>query len=126
MVAHDDHRLAKVGFAKLVGIGIELYTKKHEITMGRLSKSGHVDVVLGRCRCICLAIVSLLQASHMMARQGSSSSDETSSCTEVTLPFAGENMNISRQHASIVYSKETGEGSVLDSPSPWAGSPFGH
>ena len=52
MVAHDDPRLAKVGFAKLVGSGIELYTKKHEITMGRLSKSGHVDVVLGEYRCM--------------------------------------------------------------------------
>ena len=58
MVAHDDPRLAKVGFAKLVGSGIELYTKKHEITMGRLSKSGHVDVVLGKSCCICLAVFS--------------------------------------------------------------------
>ena len=57
MVAHDDPRLAKVGFAKLVGSGIELYTKKHEITLGRLSKSGHVDVVLGKCRCMCLPAV---------------------------------------------------------------------
>ena len=47
MVAVDDPRLAKVGFAKLVGSGIELYAKKHEITLGRLSKSGHVDIVLG-------------------------------------------------------------------------------
>ena len=47
MVAADDPRLAKVGFAKLVGSGIELYAKKHEITLGRLSKSGHVDIVLG-------------------------------------------------------------------------------
>lgn len=49
MVAADDPRLGKVGFAKLVGSGIELYAKKHEITMGRLSKSGHVDIVLGGC-----------------------------------------------------------------------------
>ena len=48
MVAADDPRLAKVGFAKLVGDGVELYAKKHEITMGRLSKSGQVDVVLGK------------------------------------------------------------------------------
>ncbi len=58
MVAHDDPRLAKVGFAKLVGSGIELYTKKHEITLGRLSKSGHVDVVLGKSRCMCSAVFS--------------------------------------------------------------------
>ena len=50
MVAPDDPRLAKVGFAKLVGSGVELYAKKHEITMGRLSKSGQVDVVLGGWR----------------------------------------------------------------------------
>ncbi len=66
MVAHDDPRLAKVGFAKLVGSGIELYTKKHEITMGRLSKSGNVDVVLGGSRCTCSPVSSLSDASHMM------------------------------------------------------------
>ncbi len=52
MVAADDPRLAKVGFAKLVGDGVELYAKKHEITMGRLSKSGQVDVVLGKDRVV--------------------------------------------------------------------------
>ena len=64
MVAHDDPRLAKVGFAKLVGSGIELYAKNHEITMGRLSKSGHVDVVLGEAQATYLATVIPLQASH--------------------------------------------------------------
>ena len=45
MVAADDPRLAKVGFAKLVGSGIELYAKKHEITMGRLSSTQmHVEI----------------------------------------------------------------------------------
>ena len=64
MVAHDDPRLAKVGFAKLVGSGLELYTKKHEITLGRLSKSGHVDVVLGKGRCMCLLSSHLPCLSH--------------------------------------------------------------
>ena len=56
MVAQDDPRLANVGFAKLVGSGVELYAKKHEITMGRLSKSCDVDVVLGECHLFTLLL----------------------------------------------------------------------
>eukprot|EP00884_Botryococcus_braunii_P003704 jgi/Botrbrau1/13334/Bobra.0334s0010.1 len=47
VVQPDDARLAKVGFVKLEGPGIEFYAKKYEIIIGRKSKSANLDVVLG-------------------------------------------------------------------------------
>jgi hypothetical protein len=46
-VSPDDPRLAKCGFAKLVGPDVELYMRKYELTIGRKSKSTALDVVLG-------------------------------------------------------------------------------
>jgi hypothetical protein len=46
-IVHDDPRIEKVGFAKVVGEGIELYSKKYDILIGRRSKTTTVDVVLG-------------------------------------------------------------------------------
>ena len=47
VIAPDDPRLGRVGFAKLLGDGLELYAKKTEIIIGRQSKSTNLDVVLG-------------------------------------------------------------------------------
>ncbi|CAD7703127.1 unnamed protein product [Ostreobium quekettii] len=46
-VSEDDPRLAKCGYAKLQGEGVEFYVRKYEVTMGRRSKSTQLDVVLG-------------------------------------------------------------------------------
>lgn len=46
-ISPDDPRLDRVGFAKLLGDGVELYAKKTEIIIGRQSKSSNLDVVLG-------------------------------------------------------------------------------
>lgn len=46
-IGEDDPRLAKCGFAKLQGEGIEVYVRKYTIYLGRKSKSTNLDVVLG-------------------------------------------------------------------------------
>lgn len=48
VVEGDDPRLAKVGFAKLEGQGIEFYAKKYEIIIGRPSKAFTPDVVISK------------------------------------------------------------------------------
>ena len=47
VIAADDPRLAKIGFFKLLGEGLEFYAKKYTIILGRESKSAEMDVVLG-------------------------------------------------------------------------------
>ncbi|KAK9918354.1 hypothetical protein WJX75_003459 [Coccomyxa subellipsoidea] len=47
VVSPNDPRINQVGFAKLLGDGIEVNAKKYEIVIGRHSKSSIVDVVLG-------------------------------------------------------------------------------
>lgn len=46
-VSPDDPRIDHIGFVKLLGDGIELYSKKYELVIGRRSKSTNVDIVLG-------------------------------------------------------------------------------
>jgi len=46
-VAPQDYRLQKVGFCKLVGENIEFYAKKYEINIGRKTKAGNLDIVIG-------------------------------------------------------------------------------
>ncbi|GLI69422.1 hypothetical protein VaNZ11_014031 [Volvox africanus] len=43
----NDPRLARCGFAKLQGDGIEFFVRKYEITMGRTSKNSTLDLILG-------------------------------------------------------------------------------
>ncbi|GIL74672.1 hypothetical protein Vretimale_2312 [Volvox reticuliferus] len=43
----NDPRLARCGFAKLQGEGIEFFVRKYEITMGRTSKNSTLDLILG-------------------------------------------------------------------------------
>ncbi|EFJ46772.1 hypothetical protein VOLCADRAFT_92922 [Volvox carteri f. nagariensis] len=43
----NDPRLARCGFAKLQGEGIEFFIRKYEITMGRTSKNSTLDLILG-------------------------------------------------------------------------------
>ena len=47
VIAPDDPRLDRCGFAKLQGEGVEVYARKTEILIGRQSKSTARDVVLG-------------------------------------------------------------------------------
>jgi hypothetical protein len=46
-VAANDPRLQRAGFAKLVGQNIDYTMRKYECLMGRKSKAGSVDLVLG-------------------------------------------------------------------------------
>lgn len=43
----NDPRLARCGFAKLVGSDLDYILRKYECSMGRRSKAGQQDVVLG-------------------------------------------------------------------------------
>ncbi|KAJ9517033.1 hypothetical protein QJQ45_002540 [Haematococcus lacustris] len=46
-IAAGDPRLARVGFAKLEGDGIQYYLQKYEVILGRSCKDGSTDVVVG-------------------------------------------------------------------------------
>ena len=46
-VSGGDPRLARCGFAKLVGEKVDHIMRKYEITLGRRSKATNLDVVLG-------------------------------------------------------------------------------
>jgi hypothetical protein len=46
-VAPDDERLARVGFARLSGPGVDHLVRKYEVLLGRRSKAADLDVPLG-------------------------------------------------------------------------------
>lgn len=47
VISPDDPRLQQVGFAKLLGENIDYVIKKYEVTLGRGTKTGAIDVPLG-------------------------------------------------------------------------------
>lgn len=71
-----DPRFAKVGFAKLLGEGLEYHIQKYEIVMGRRSKVSVSCVSMCVCDCVvCLPVHSLVDMSvssqcHKKVRHG--------------------------------------------------------
>ena len=82
----NDPRVALCGFCKLEGDGLDFVSKRYEVTLGRRSKTTPLDVVLGERRATrapcCQSVRRLSTDKHRCA---------------------GDNMNVSRHHASIKY-----------------------
>ena len=125
-ISPQDTRLQKIGFCKLVGENIEFYAKKYEINIGRKTKGGNLDIVIGEQMLpftLLLCISRVVDLRHPKLSDwlrtnpnqytcillGSYSPDEIISSLQIGLwniETAAGDANISRHHATIAYSFE--------------------